>query len=89
LAVAQRRPIITADVSGEPRWKEWLWLAKKFDYRAYWSFPIATSSGKVLGSFAMYYAKPREATPRDIDLASVLTRTAAMIISRHAGIRQT
>ena len=83
LAVATRRPIITPDVSGEPRWKEWLWLAKEFGYRACWSFPVATSSGKVLGSFAMYYAKPREATPRDVDLASVLTRTAAMIISRH------
>ena len=67
----------------EPRWNDWLWLAKEFGYRACWSFPIATSSGKVLGSFAMYYAEPREATPRDIDLASVLTRTAATIISRH------
>ena len=83
LAVATRRPIITPDVSGEPRWKEWVWLAKEFGYRACWSFPVETPSGKVLGSFAMYYAEPREATPRDIDLASVLTRTAAMIISRH------
>jgi len=83
LAVATRRPIITPEVSREPRWNDWLWLAKEFGYRACWSFPIETSSGKVLGSFAMYYAQPREATPRDIDLASVLTRTAAMIISRH------
>ena len=83
LAVATRRPIITSDVSGDPRWKGWLWLAKEFGYRACWSFPVATSSGIVLGSFAMYYAQPREATPRDVDLASVLTRTAATIISRH------
>jgi GAF domain-containing protein len=82
LAVATRRPIITSDVSGEPRWKGWLWLAKEFGYRACWSFPVATSSGRVLGSFAMYYAEPREATPHDVDLASFLTRTAAMIISR-------
>jgi len=36
-----------------------------------------------MGSFAMYYRDPREATPRDLDLAAVLTRSAATIISRH------
>jgi hypothetical protein len=83
LAVATRQPILTPDVSQEPRWKQWLWLAEEFDYRACWSFPIATASGEVLGSFAMYYGQPREATPRDLDLASLLTRTAATIIARH------
>ena len=53
---------------------------KDFDYRACWSFPVAISSGKVLGSFAMYYKEPREAAVRDLDLASALTRTAATII---------
>jgi hypothetical protein len=83
LAVAMRRPVITPDVSEEPRWKDWLWLAEEFRYRACWSFPIGTSSGKVLGSFAMYYEQPRHATSGDLDLASVLTRAAATIISRH------
>ena len=83
LAAATRQWIITPDVIEEPRWKQWVWLAEKFHYRACWSFPVATSSGKILGSFAMYYGEPREAAPRDLDLASVLTRTAAAIISRH------
>lgn len=80
LAVATRRPILTPDVTEEPRWKEWVWLARRFDYRACWSFPIATSS-KVFGSFAMYYAEPHAASPRDLDLASTITRAAASIIS--------
>jgi GAF domain-containing protein len=82
LAVAKRQPIITPDVSKEPRWKQWLWLAEEFRYRACWSFPVTTSSGKVLGSLAVYYPDCREATQRDLDLASVLTRTAAAIITR-------
>src|SRR5262245_6700191 len=40
-----RQPIITRDVTEEPRWKPWLWLANEFDYRACWSFPVETSSG--------------------------------------------
>jgi GAF domain-containing protein len=81
LAVARREPVITPDVSEEPRWKEWLWLAEEFCYRACWSFPIEASSGRVLGCFAIYYPERRETTPRDLDMASVLTRTAARIIA--------
>jgi GAF domain-containing protein len=74
------RAIITRDVIEDPRWTPWLWLAKEFDYRACWSFPVGTSAGKILGSFAMYYKEPREATQRDFDLAATLTRAALLII---------
>jgi GAF domain-containing protein len=83
LAVARRQPVVTPDVSAEPRWKPWLWLAEEFHYRACWSFPIAESPDKPLGSFALYFRERREATPRDLDFASVLTRTAATLITRH------
>jgi GAF domain-containing protein len=83
LAVATRQAIITPDVTEEPRWKEWVWLANQFDYRACWSFPVATSSGRVLGSFAMYYPEPHEATPGDVNVATVLTRAAAAIIVQY------
>jgi GAF domain-containing protein len=82
LAAATRRPVITPDVAKEPRWKQWLWLAEQFGYRACWSFPVSASSGEIVGTFAVYYEEPREATPRDFDLAALLTRTAAGIISR-------
>jgi hypothetical protein len=86
LAAATRQPIITPDVSEEPRWKQWLWLAQEFGYRACWSFPVAIASGTVVGSFAMYYTEPREAERCDLDLASVLTRTAAAIILGHVRV---
>jgi len=82
LATATGQPVVTPDVNEEPRWKQWSWLAKQFDYRACWSFPVSTPSGKILGSFAMYYRQPRQATPRDLEFAAALTRTAATIISR-------
>jgi hypothetical protein len=83
LAVAIRHPVVTPDVTEEPRWKQWLWLAEEFRYRACWSFPIASSAGKALGSFAWYYPERRAASAHDLDFASVLTRTAASIIVRH------
>ena len=76
------RPLITPDVAEDPRWKRWLWLAHRQDFRACWSFPIETLSGKVVGTFAMYFKRPREAAPRDYESAAAVTRAAAMIISR-------
>ena len=81
LAAATGQAIITADVMAEPRWKPWLWLAERFGYRACWSFPIQTATGKIVGTFAMYYREPTEATPDDLDLASTVTRAAAAILS--------
>jgi hypothetical protein len=83
LAAAIRRPVVTPDVFAEVRWKPWAWLAEQFQYRACWSFPLVTQSGTVLGSFAMYHPDRREATPRDLELASLLSRTAAGIILHH------
>lgn len=81
-AVFLGQPVITPDVTKEARWKPWLWLAERYEVRASWSFPIETSSGKIVGTFAMYFKEPREATPRDYETYAVLTRGAAIIISR-------
>lgn len=83
LCVATGQPVITSDVLLEPRWASWLWLAKQFDFRACWSFPVETSAGKIVGTFAMYSREPREPTPQDLELVATLTHTASIIISRY------
>lgn len=83
LAVHTGQPVITRDVNEEPRWKPWLWLAEQHGYRGCWSFPVETSAGKIVGTLAMYFREPREATLRDHELAASLTHTASIIISRH------
>jgi len=83
LAVHTGQPVITPDVTKEARWKPWLGVAEKFDYRACWSFPVETSGGKVVGTFAMYFKEPRDATSRDRELAALLAQAAGIIISRY------
>ena len=82
LAASSGQPIITRDVVQEPLGQPWLWLAKQFDYRACWSFPVRNSAGKIVGTFAMYYKEPREATQRDLDVAATITTAAGAIIAR-------
>ncbi|HEX5419473.1 MAG TPA: GAF domain-containing protein, partial [Gammaproteobacteria bacterium] len=83
LATHLAQPVITADVAEEPLWRPWLQMAQAHDFRACWSFPIQTTAGKAVGTFAMYYREPREAQARDYEFAAIVTRAAAIIISRH------
>lgn len=83
LAVHRGQPVITPDVSEDPRWRSLLPVAEAHDIRAVWSFPVETSARKVVGTFAVYFKAPREATARDLEFAAVITRAAAIIISRH------
>ncbi|HEX5452989.1 MAG TPA: GAF domain-containing protein [Stellaceae bacterium] len=83
LAAHTGQPVITPDVIQEPLWRELLWLAEEHGFRGCWSFPIETSAGKIVGTFAMYFKEPREATAQDREFATVLTQAAGIIISRH------
>jgi PAS domain S-box-containing protein len=87
-AVATGQPVITPDVLLEPRWTPWLWLAREFGHRACWSFPMETSAGMIVGTFAMYFPEPRAPTPQNLELLASLTQTASIIISRHREAEQ-
>ena len=88
LAAFTGQPIITRDVSEDPTWKPWLWLSNQFGYRACWSFPVEASNGKIVGTFALYFKEPREATTQDLNLAATLTRAAAQLISPMPNVHQ-
>ena len=83
LAVAQGEPVITRDVLEEPRWNDLAWLARQFDFRGCWSFPVKTAAGESLGSLAMYFEHPHLPDAVDLELAAAFTHTAAIIIWRH------
>lgn len=83
LAVHTGQPILTSDVTQEPLWAEWLWLAEKFDFRGCWSIPIHTSARKFTGTLAIYWRHPREATQRDREFLTQVSQAAAIVISRH------
>jgi len=88
LATASGRPVVTRDVFQEAMWKPWLHLARDFDFRGCWSFPIETSDGVPIGTLAMYFRGPRDATPSDLALADAVTQAAAIILSRDAAVRE-
>ena len=74
--------VIVEDVMIHPNWTNYRALAEKADLRACWSEPILSASGKVLGTFAVYYHEPRAPSQSDLDFITDSARLAGIAIER-------
>jgi PAS domain S-box-containing protein len=81
-AMFRGEQVIVSDISKDPLWEDYRGLAAQFGLQACWSTPIVSHTGKVLGSFAMYYHEPRSPGPAEIQLINVATHVAAIAIER-------
>lgn len=79
-AMYRGEPVIVTDMLTDPLWEDYRELAKLSGLRACWSTPIFTGSGKVLGSFAMYYRQPQTPTGSEARLTEVATHIAGIAI---------
>lgn len=61
--------VIVEDIKTHEYWKDYRALAESAGLGACWSEPILSSTGKVLGTFAIYHKKP--AVPTEIDIARI------------------
>jgi PAS domain S-box-containing protein len=85
MAAAQKIQVIMSDVAADTRWRNsWRALAEAHGLRSCWSTPILDTSGKVLGTFAMYYGEPKTPTPLDQSLIEQFTHIAGIAIERAA-----
>ncbi len=81
-AAHRGEPVAVTDIASDPLWAEYRDVALPHGLRSCWSTPIRSSSGELLGTFAMYYREPREPAPEDLALVETVTRSAALIIER-------
>ncbi|MBI4492244.1 MAG: diguanylate cyclase [Chloroflexi bacterium] len=82
-AAYRREAVVVSDIASDPKWAEGRELALQHGLRACWSTPIFSSSGYVLGTFALYYREPRGPSARDRELVDVATHLAGIAIERH------
>ncbi|MEA2167413.1 MAG: hypothetical protein QOF76_713 [Solirubrobacteraceae bacterium] len=74
--------VVVSDIEHDPLWEQYRAAALPFGLRACWSTPLHSSSGRVLGSFAMYYEQTREPTEADLGVADVASHLAGLAIER-------
>ncbi|AUX40499.1 uncharacterized protein SOCE26_019000 [Sorangium cellulosum] len=75
-------PVIVKDIAADPLWQDFRQLALPIGLRACWSTPIVSSTGEVLGTWAVYATEPGAPTPADEEVVRVATRLAAVAIER-------
>jgi PAS domain S-box-containing protein len=81
-AMYRREPVVVTDILRDPLWDAYRGVAEQHGFRACWSTPILAHSGKVLGSFAMYYREPRSPSPAETDALQMATHLAGIAIER-------
>ena len=60
-----KKKVIVTDIASDPKWNNFCRLALDYGLQACWSFPILSSTGKVLGTLAVYYKVPKVPTPAE------------------------
>lgn len=71
-----RERVIVEDIATDLRWNGLRDLAVQYGLRACWSEPVISVDGKVLGTFAMYFMRPR--APSSSELKTI--ETAAHLV---------
>jgi signal transduction histidine kinase len=81
-AMYRREPVFVADILEDPLWEPYRGVVEPYGFRACWSTPILSSSGKALGSFAMYYREPRSPSSAETRALEMATHLAGIAIER-------
>ncbi len=81
-AAYRGEPVIVNDIAIHPLWKDFRELALSHGLRACSSWPIFSTEGKVLGTFAMYYSEPHTPNHHEQELKTIATQLAKTAIER-------
>lgn len=81
-AAFTKNSVFVADVLIDPLCTSYRELANANDIRAWWSAPIPSAQGQVLGTFALYHRDVRHPQPEDLELIEFVSWLAALVIER-------
>jgi PAS domain S-box-containing protein len=81
-AAYQGETVIVEDIQVDPLWDEYKELASKHGLRACWSVPIHSSTGKMLGTFALYDRQPHRPSNQEVERVETAAHLAGIVIER-------
>lgn len=87
-AAFRKEAVFAGDIASDPAWEKFRALAAVHGFGSSWSYPILSSAGKVLGTFAFYYRDRREPSSLEREAMPVLVHTAALVLERHHETRE-
>src|SRR3954467_4906917 len=84
MAASIKQPVYARDIATDPQWERIRDIALRSDLRALWSTPILSNEDRVLGTFAMYYDRPRLPDDEDMRLIDTAVQMARVAIEAKA-----
>ena len=87
-AAWRREAVEVSDISTDPLCLGFREVALAHGLRACWSAPILCATGRLLGTFAIYYRTARQPDARHRELIDFASRTAAIAIERAFNLEQ-
>jgi PAS domain S-box-containing protein len=82
IACAERRRVVIEDTGEDPRFADFRDLAADEGFRAVHSTPLVSQRGEVLGALSVHFAHPRRPSDREMRLADICARKAAVFVER-------
>ena len=79
-AAFRKERVVVSDIMTDPLWEDYRELARRFHLGACWSEPIQSESGKVLGTFALYFGEPYQPGDEELDLLREAAQLAGIAI---------
>ena len=80
-AAFTRQRVVVEDIEGHPYWKGFQ-PAREAGLRSCWSEPLVSSSGELLGTFAIYHREPCSPQQWELHLIESVGRLASIAIER-------
>jgi PAS domain S-box-containing protein len=81
-AAYRKEAVIVSDIKHDPLWEDFREVALAHNLRACWSTPILSTKGDLLGTFALYYRRPGDPSPKDMELIELVMGSAAIALER-------
>ncbi len=77
---ASGKPVLAIDTLVHSSWSELRGWAQRQGIRFWWSYPVRSASGNVIGTVSLFGTQAREASPEDLLLLESTSRLAAVAI---------
>lgn len=81
-AAARGELVISKEIATDPLWETIKEIPLHYNLKACWSMPILSSTGEVLGTFAIYAESPRSPSSSELHLIEVASKLAKLAIKQ-------
>ena len=82
-AMWRKETIIVEDIDSDPLWEQCKHFALQYGLQSCWSFPIIHTSGKVMGSFAIYYKKVKSPSSVEMNTLERVRNILRILMEHH------